>query len=163
MPSTRRKLTWNGFTRHFDCYVAYADVVAETRIHEVFGKDVHFRDLQGGSQATAEGSLRRATGRVTLHPWGKRVSFRSRSRPCGCGCGRSRSSTAASAPPAARGTTAAVSNLEAREVSRLGRAGARSTTGPGTRRSNVHDVGLRVLHRRLRPAERALQLIGWGL
>ena len=25
-----------------DCYVTYADVIAETKIHDVFGEDVHF-------------------------------------------------------------------------------------------------------------------------
>jgi LmbE family N-acetylglucosaminyl deacetylase len=30
------------YHRALDCYVTYADVIAETRIHDVFGKDVHF-------------------------------------------------------------------------------------------------------------------------
>ena len=30
------------FHKALDCYVTYADVVAATRIHEVFGKDVYF-------------------------------------------------------------------------------------------------------------------------
>ena len=30
------------FHRALDCYVTYADVIAATKIHDVFGKDVHF-------------------------------------------------------------------------------------------------------------------------
>ena len=30
------------FHKALDCYVTYADVIAATRIHEVFGKEVHF-------------------------------------------------------------------------------------------------------------------------
>jgi len=30
------------FHEALDCYVTYADVIAATKIHEVFGKDVHF-------------------------------------------------------------------------------------------------------------------------
>ena len=30
------------FHKALDCYVTYADVIAATKIHEVFGKDVHF-------------------------------------------------------------------------------------------------------------------------
>jgi len=30
------------FHTALDCYVTYADVIAETKIHDVFGKDVHF-------------------------------------------------------------------------------------------------------------------------
>jgi hypothetical protein len=30
------------FHRALDCYVTYADVIAETKIHEVFDKDVQF-------------------------------------------------------------------------------------------------------------------------
>jgi N-acetylglucosamine malate deacetylase 2 len=30
------------FHRALDCYVTYADVIASTGIHNVFGKDVHF-------------------------------------------------------------------------------------------------------------------------
>jgi hypothetical protein len=30
------------FHKALDCYVTYADVIAATKIHDVFGKDVHF-------------------------------------------------------------------------------------------------------------------------
>ena len=30
------------FHKALDCYVTYADVIAATKVHEVFGKDVHF-------------------------------------------------------------------------------------------------------------------------
>ena len=30
------------FHRALDCYVTYADIIAATKIHDVFGKDVHF-------------------------------------------------------------------------------------------------------------------------
>jgi len=30
------------FHRALDCYATYADVIARTRVHEVFDRDVHF-------------------------------------------------------------------------------------------------------------------------